>query len=100
MAAGIGSRFAGKALNDFLKVVTTLGSTAVEQAVLNKLTTKYSPTVEKYAVYPPRTGAEIIKNLLNQRIAYTKIKMRPQAPELVNLLTKLEQKILPTLLEP
>ena len=61
MAAGIGARFAGKALNDFLKVVTTLGSTAVEQAVLNKLTAKYSPTVEKYAVYPPRTDAEIIK---------------------------------------
>jgi hypothetical protein len=53
MAAGIGARFAGKTLNDFLKVVTTLGSTAVEQAVLNKLTTKYAPTVEKYASVSP-----------------------------------------------
>lgn len=61
MITGTATRLAGKALGDFLKLATSATSAAVEQKVLGQLASKYSPTVEKYAVYPARVGAEIIE---------------------------------------
>ena len=39
------TRLAGKALGDFLKTVTPVVGSVVEQAVLNKLVSKYYPSI-------------------------------------------------------
>lgn len=59
MVAGAATRMAGKALGDFFKVLGPLAGSAVEQAVLNKLTSKYTP--EEVAVYPPRQDSKIVE---------------------------------------
>lgn len=53
------TRLAGKALGEFFRSVTPVVGSVVEQAVLDKLAAKYSPTVEKRGVYPPREGTEM-----------------------------------------
>lgn len=59
MAAGAATRMAGKALGDFFKVLGPIASSAVEQAVLNKLVGKYGP--EEVGVYPPQAGSKTVE---------------------------------------
>lgn len=57
--AAAATRMAGKALGDFFKVLGPLASSAVEQAVLNKLVGKYTP--KEVAVYPPRADSKTME---------------------------------------